>query len=268
MAEPELTNAPPLCRELLLYIAAHTEANLSEYPPRLREGIHQPTGKPKAPLGKERWRPWAWCLEKELVSIVDVRGKERPMLTAEGEWQVNEYLLVTAGETTASPRRKRGNRKVDLSRWAFGFDSKRWYVFHGKAVDGKVTWIEPTLVESLKGQRAKFALAIAEHGGVISRQEVVDLLRVGDRQRMEPKDVYRKVAVPTRAKLAGTIREAVARASGQEVRGNPLRWDGRSQSWRAAVEIGYAVPDDDGRLQFRTHEQLRAGEEYDAQRAR
>ncbi len=182
-----------------------------------------------------------------------------------------EYAVrvLEPAEAVRQGRRRRSTEKTEFGRWAFGFDSRQWFLFRKKKVGDRVTWIEPSLAERLKGQPAQFALAIAEHGGAISREEAVGLFRTGDRRRMSPKGVYKNVVVPTRSKLAIMIREAVARACGVEkIAGDPVRWDANSQSWRAVVEVGYAVKDDDDRIQFRTAEQLRAGEDLARRQAR
>jgi hypothetical protein len=178
--------------------------------------------------------------------------------------------LLTAGEVEVEQSQANGQvspgTSACLTDWAFGLEHgvarPKWHVF--KKHRGE--WRQRELLQGLLGGTQPVLLkAFAAGGGFLGKREAFKL--VGPSASASD---YRKIMgiiKPELSRLRALLRRAVG-CSNKRV--DPLPWDGPNHGWRAAVEIGYALEIDgqhigegQGRLQFKTQEQLRDSERLD-----
>jgi hypothetical protein len=138
-----------------------------------------------------------------------------------------------------------------LQNWAVGQDGRAtWCLFHRR---GDV-WNERGRIAIPTGNQAILLGALAQNGGALSKNEARKLLAPAYRGKSDAE--LGQSITETLARIKKAIREAIAEASNCSVDlvKNPI--PNYRPDWRAAIEIGYAVKADDGRLVFRTREQM------------
>ena len=160
----------------------------------------------------------------------------------------------TPDPASQEPEGDGSEKPVNLQRWAIGVEADRWWVFQW--FSNHKEWRERGRLDLPRGRVRGLARLLAEHGGTISKDQAVDLFRTDGKQTWGRKKVYDSVCVPARRDLVKAIRGAVSRVSKQKVQGDPIPWDQSAQAWQAAIEIGYSVKDHDGKLNFKTRDQL------------
>jgi hypothetical protein len=160
-----------------------------------------------------------------------------------------------------------------FSQWAIGIENSRvWHVFQkigddwrhkgrlGKPAEGKGRRGKPA-----EGLQENLLLAFAAGGGLLEREESIEIAKKTSKKR-EYKSLLALVR-PEMSRLRFLIKESIEIPKDSKgKRSDPLPWEGSSKCWRAKIQIGYAVLDDDsGRgLRFKTHDQLTAEERLDA----
>lgn len=142
-------------------------------------------------------------------------------------------------------------RKPTLTNWAFGYDGTgKWYMFHKD--DGR--WEKPGQVTFQGGMPSELMLLLAEHGGRLDRPATIAWL--GERQPLL-----------SELRRRDSIKEGISRArnSIRVALGNVGKFDKASipdplplfdETWIAAVEIGFAMQNDFGRLEFKRKEHM------------
>ena len=78
-----------------------------------------------------------------------------------------------------------------------------------------------------------------------------------DYKDLDYKQLREKVITPSLSKLRTTITDAVKRVDKNITAvDNPIPYDATGALWQAAIEIGYAVKNDDGKLVFKLSEEI------------
>ncbi len=148
-------------------------------------------------------------------------------------------------------KEKRPDAKPTMNRWAVGMDGSRgWWLFH---------WYREGWRESCKvgvpGGNASAALeALANNGGSIGRDDLRTVFGPSNPGRTLPQ--LTDVMTDALAKAKRAIRESIAEIGPFKLDAvpNPIPWD--DSSWRAVIQIGFVVTDDEGRRTFRTRDEL------------
>lgn len=146
-----------------------------------------------------------------------------------------------------------GEKLVDLTKWAVGQESlSRWWLFRKH----KGVWRQQARVEIPSGDAESIMTLLANHGGAISLDEAIKALR-GVHHGLAPEKVPR-VVTDALAKAKSVIRNQIATA----VKCSPNQVDNpipnMPPGWRAKIEIGFAILDEQQRLVFRLQEELRS----------
>ncbi|MEQ9588024.1 MAG: hypothetical protein RJS97_08730 [Parvibaculaceae bacterium] len=165
------------------------------------------------------------------------------------EW--NESSNPT--ETTREPQPS-GTKKAVLRNWAFGYDAagQKWYLFHRN----KDRWERPSRAKIQGGRPEDFLKLFAENNGRLDRASVDAWMKThAPRVRI---DQRRKSVNVELCRLRRSLRRAIADAARfqTENMGNVLPFDEDRDVWIAEVEIGYALPDDSGCLEFKRKQDL------------
>jgi hypothetical protein len=130
------------------------------------------------------------------------------------------------------------------SRWAIGMESYgKWHLFRKHAG----TWQIQRKFSARRDKGSdKLLRAFAEGGGLLSKKDAIKLWCASlAGQQLQ---IFRSVKTAM-TRLRHEIRNAVKCG---DSKADPLRWDEITAGWRAAVEIGYAEQNDNGRYAFRT----------------
>lgn len=159
--------------------------------------------------------------------------------------QVQESPKKQSTKASQEPRPPL-NHKLNLGRWAVGLeDGNKWWLFH-HAEHG---WEQRGQVEIPGGKPHTLLSQIAENGGSIGRDTALNHFKLQYQGRLD-NDIVRQVTYGM-TDLRKAIRESIARAIRSEIPTSidPIPKEG--DGWRAAIQVGYAVQDDDGGLSFR-----------------
>lgn len=104
------------------------------------------------------------------------------------------------------------------------------------------------------GNPTALLIAFAEHGGSISQTDAYAALR-----GRYPNPTKTKLATAIKYGLASArrvIREAIGDAADCNLEQVPNPIPNVTSGWRSEIQIGYAVVNDDNRVEFRTREEL------------
>ena len=135
---------------------------------------------------------------------------------------------------------------VRFDRWAFGFEKgNTWHAFRAVKKGGKPIWRHHGPLKGIrKGLQNRLMTELAERGGLLSFDEIVKKelpgpLKVGSTDRQNLKDKIEPEFSKIRKAMMEKMRVARVSASGKTR--DPLPYDPGSASWKASVQIGYAI---------------------------
>jgi hypothetical protein len=157
-------------------------------------------------------------------------------------------------QPATNPRRTTGDFR--LENWALAIEhGDAWHIFRkfGSA------WRHHGRAEGLaRGRQEQLLGLLADNGGFLSDYEAVKWVRAtfSDHDRKQ----IMKIIKPELSRLRKFIRRNL-NVTGARV--DPLPRDKHARGWRAVVQIGYAVKNDDGRLEFTLREVISGGEQLD-----
>ncbi|MHC4404504.1 MAG: hypothetical protein ACYTG0_33030 [Planctomycetota bacterium] len=157
--------------------------------------------------------------------------------------------VSTPVELEDTPECKETRKPIQLAFYAIGVETgSEWWIFRKY----RHQWRQHGKVDIPSGNPTKIAEMLADCDGMIERAEAIKLFK-GDYHGMGNREIRKKVVTPALAKLRIAIRESIARVAHCERAnvGDPIPWDKHGGSWRAAIEIGFAHKDDEGRTVFR-----------------
>jgi hypothetical protein len=155
-----------------------------------------------------------------------------------------------------------GEQEKKASRWRFeqcavGIDgARKWQRFtrHGSE------WRHRGPLKGLrKGLREKLLRAFAEYGGGLGRADALKTAAGGPFHPTDASKLMKKIK-PEMSEL----REILRAAFGVTDKADPLPWEDKAEAWHARIHIGFATKDDQGRLTFRTMEELSREEALDS----
>lgn len=145
----------------------------------------------------------------------------------------------------------RTSRQPSLPNWACAYDGMgHWYLFHKS--DGQ--WGKPGRIEFPAGLPSEIMKLFAEHGGRLDRAAAIAWLE----QQQPRHSLERRSRSLTEniSRARTSIRDAVAAAGKFDSENIPDPLPLLNGSWIAAVEIGFAVTNDAGRLDFKRKEDM------------
>ena len=143
----------------------------------------------------------------------------------------------------------------NLDRQAIGFDGEKWYVFSRYGHE----WRERGMLKGIsKGDTQALLEAFANGGGFLSKTTAVNMRCFSS---CDAKELMAKTISPNLSRLRKAIRIKLKLSK----KTDPLPWDQERKGWVAAIQVGYAVPGDQARLQFKTRQDLSPEERVDFQ---
>jgi hypothetical protein len=175
--------------------------------------------------------------------------------TEEGKPSDCQESIPESDSTYAKVRASNGLPR--LKDWAIGIEGPGvWHVFHrfGGA------WRHQGRAESIASRRQEDLLrSFAEGGGLLSDDGVVKWIR-----RTSSGEDTRKILKCIKPDISRLRKVLRMNLKITDMAVNPLPRDRHTRGWQSAIEIGYAVKnDDEGRLEFMLHEHLSAEERLD-----
>src|SRR5262249_52614102 len=96
------------------------------------------------------------------------------------------------------------------------------------------------------GRQEDLLLSFAKGGGLLTVEEAVRSV-----QQTASREDRMKILSLLKPALSRLRRAIRSNLNVTDMRANPLPWDKHARAWQAAVQIGYAVRNDEGRLEFK-----------------